>query len=121
MVQRARGFIGELLVEAQPMCPAKKTESTGASPNSLGNIRSKDLSNFFCDVTLFASHLLHHRAMRAPNVEKQIEKLGLQASTTYFAAKDSLVNARDSRSEQFSAAAQTVKDFWKMVLPMDRR
>ena len=59
--------------------------------------------------------------MHASNVEKQIVKLGPQASTTYFAAKNSLVNARDSRSEQFSAAAQTVKDFWKMVLPMDRR
>jgi hypothetical protein len=59
--------------------------------------------------------------MHVPNVEKQILKLGPQASTIYFAAKDSLVNARDSRSEQFSAAAQTVKAFWKMVLQMETR
>jgi hypothetical protein len=57
--------------------------------------------------------------MRVPNVEKQIVKLGPEASAIYFAAKNSLVSARDSRSEQFSAAAQTVKAFWKMVLQME--
>jgi hypothetical protein len=59
--------------------------------------------------------------MYVPNVEKQIVKLGPETSRIYFSAKDSLVSARDSRSEQFSAAAETVKAFWKMVLQMETR
>jgi hypothetical protein len=54
--------------------------------------------------------------MRAPNVENQIMQLGSDASTIYFQAKDSLIDARDSRSEQFFAAARIVRAFWKIVL-----
>jgi hypothetical protein len=59
--------------------------------------------------------------MHAPDIEKQIVKLGPEASTIYFTAKDSLVNARDSRSEQFFAAARIVRAFWMMVLQMETR
>jgi hypothetical protein len=53
--------------------------------------------------------------MYTPDVEKEIEKLDPEVSKIYFDAKREMLNARDSRSERFSAAARIVRAFWKRI------
>lgn len=52
--------------------------------------------------------------MHESNVEEAIKNLG-PASKIYFAAKEALVNARDSNSERFASAARIVRAFWMRV------
>lgn len=58
--------------------------------------------------------------MYAPNVEKEIVKLGPEVSRVYFDAKETLTTAQDSRSERFSAAARIVRAFWKRAVSTNR-
>jgi mRNA-degrading endonuclease RelE of RelBE toxin-antitoxin system len=53
--------------------------------------------------------------MCTPEVEKEIEKLDPEISKIYFDAKHEMLNANDSRSERFTAAARIVRAFWKRI------
>jgi hypothetical protein len=48
-------------------------------------------------------------------VEEEIKKLGAEISRIYFDAKHELIQAQDSHGERFTAAARTVRAFWKKV------
>jgi hypothetical protein len=37
-----------------------------------------------------------------------------EVSKIYFDAKDEVINARDSRTERFSAASRILRTFWRL-------
>jgi hypothetical protein len=52
--------------------------------------------------------------LRDTGVEEQISSLDPEVSKIYFDAKEEVINARDSRSERFSAASRILRAFWKL-------
>jgi hypothetical protein len=58
--------------------------------------------------------------MCAVNVEKEIVKWGPEVSKIYFAAKETLTRAKDSRNERLSAASRIVRAFWKSAASTTR-